>query len=288
MPDQQFARIEAALAECPRVEFQDRLREELQRRIRMMATVTGVREGFTTVTPYLTVVEIERLVQFTKEVFGAVEMGKSTGSSGHLHYEVRIGDSMLMCGGGARGHEGPQVLHVYVPDTDAVYQRAIAAGAESLAAPENKPYGERMAGVKDPTGNTWYIATRLPGAAAVEGMRAVTPYLHQANPLGLIDFLKRAFHAEELGIYKSPDGRVMHSVVRIGDAILEMGETTPMRAGFYMYVPDADALYERAVAAGAKSLYAPVDYPYGDHMGVIEDPWGNTWCIATHLGQQGQ
>jgi PhnB protein len=197
---------------------------------------------------------------------------------------------MLMCGGGesVRGHERPLALHVYVPDADAVYERALAAGAESLATPEDKPYGERMAGVKDPTGNIWYMATRLPGATALEGMRTVTPYLHHTNPLGLIDFLKQAFSAQELGIYKSPDGRLMHAVLRIGTAILEMGETTPMPASFYLYVPDANSLYEQAVTAGAKSVYAPVDQPYGDRMGVVEDAWGNTWCIATHLGQQGQ
>jgi PhnB protein len=289
MPDQQMVWIQAALADCPRREFQDRLRQELERRIHMTPTTTiaGAREGFTTVTPYLTVVEPERLVQFTKDAFGAVEMGRAIGSSGHLHCEVRIGGSMLMCGGGevVRGRERPLALHVYVPDTDAIYGRALAAGGESLAVPENKPYGERMAGVKDPTGNLWYIATRLPGALEVEGMRMVTPYLHQADPLAVIEFLKQAFGAQELGVYKAPDGRVMHSVMRIGDAIVEMGETTPMPASLYLYVPDADALYRRAIAAGAKSLYAPVDQPYGDRMGAVEDGWGNTWCIATHLGQ---
>jgi PhnB protein len=286
-----MAWIETALAECPRREFQNRLREELERRIRMTATATttGVREGFTTVTPYLTVVEAERLVQFAKEVFGAVEKGKAIGGSGHPHYELQIGDSMLMCGGGeaVRGHEKPQALHVYVQDADAVYRRALAAGAESLSAPEDRPYGERLAGVKDPTGNIWYMATRLPGAAAVPGMSTVTPYLHHTNPLGLIDFLKQAFSAQELGIFKSPDGRLMHAVLRIGSAILEMGETTPMPASFYLYVPDADGLYEQAITAGAKSVFAPANQPYGDRMGVVEDSWGNTWCIATHLRQQG-
>lgn len=285
MPDQ-FASIEAVLAECPRQEFRNRLREELQRRIRMTATtVTGVREGFTTVTPYLSVVDVERLVQFAKEAFGAVETGRSIGGSGHVHCELRIGDSMLMCSNAARGRERPVAFHLYVPDADAVYQRALEAGAESLSAPQDRPYGERQGGVKDPTGNLWYIATRFPGVGQWEGMRALTPYLHHHNPLGLIDFLKQAFSAQELGVYKSPEGRVMHAALQIGDAIVEMGEAEPMPAGFYLYVPDADALYRQAVAAGAKSVYAPADQPYGDRMGVVEDGWGNGWCIATHLGR---
>lgn len=292
MPERSMAWIEAALAECPTREFQDSLRKDLERRVSMTTAThpAGIREGFTTVTPYLTVVEAERLVQFAKEAFGAVETGRATGRSGHPHYELRIGDSMLMCGGGeaVRGRERPLALHLYVPDADAVYQRALAAGAESLSAPEDRPYGERQGGVKDPTGNLWYIATRLPGAAAVPGIRTVTPYLHHTNPLGLIDFLKQAFNAQELGIFKAPDGRLMHAVLRIGTAILEMGETTPMPASFYLYVPDADGLYEQAVAAGAKSVFAPADQPYGDRLGVVEDNWGNTWCIATSLGQQNQ
>jgi PhnB protein len=139
--------------------------------------------------------------------------------------------------------------------------------------------------VKDPTGNIWYVATRFPGVQQVKGMRTLTPYLHHQNPLGLIDFLKQAFSAQELGVYKSPEGRVMHAALRIGEAIVEMGEAEPMPAGFYLYVQDADALYRQAVAAGAKSRLAPADQPYGDRIGVVEDGWGNTWCIATHLGR---
>ena len=147
MPDQ-FASIEAVLAECPREEFRNRLREELQRRIRMTATtVTGVRGGFTTVTPYLSVVDVERLVQFAKEAFGAVETGRSIGGSGHLHCELRIGDSMLMCTNAAAGRERPLAFHLYVPDADAVYQRALEVGAESLGAPQDRPDGERQGGV---------------------------------------------------------------------------------------------------------------------------------------------
>jgi PhnB protein len=286
MTDRGIARIEAALAECPEREFKDRLRNELERRIRMTAaTTTGIREGFTSVTPYLTVADVERLVQFVKHAFGAVETGRSTGGSGHLHCEIQIGDSMVMCGGGARGHERPLALHVYVPDADAVYNRALAAGAESLFVPEDRPYGERQGGVKDPTGNLWYIATRFPGQPNWEGIRTVTPYLHHTDALGLIDFIKRGFGAEELGVFKSPEGRVMHAALRIGTAVLEMGETTPMPAGLYLYVPDADSVYHQALAAGAKSVLAPANQAYGDRLAVVEDTWRNTWCIATHLGR---
>ncbi len=277
--------IEAALAECPRAEFTARLRRELERRARMMI-MAGVREGFTTVTPYLAVADVDRFVSFAREAFGAVETLRAPGGAGRTHCELRIGESMVMCGGGPemQGSEKPQALHLYVLDVDSTYRRALEAGAESLAVPEDKPYGERMAALKDSAGNLWYPATRLAHAGPPEGIRTVVPYLHQQNSLGLIDFLKQAFNATPLGIFKSPQGQLMHGAVRIGDSVIEMGDAPRMPAVFYLYVPDADRLYEQALAAGAKSLSAPADQHYGDRVGAVEDDWGHTWYIATHLG----
>jgi uncharacterized glyoxalase superfamily protein PhnB len=279
-----FTWIEAALATAPSPEYRQRLRSDLERRIRIMPTTTaGVREGFTTVTPYMTTENVDRLMAFAKEAFGAVETLRAPGSAGGVHCELRIGDSMLMCGGGApaRGQEKRAALHLQVLNVDEVYQRAIHAGAESLSVPEDKPYGERLGGVKDPAGNLWYIATHV--GPLDEGIRAVTPFLHQRNSLAFIEFLKRAFNATEMGIYKMPDGSLAHGAVRIGDAVLEMGDSDPMQNVFYLYVPDADTIYQQAVAAGAKSLYPPADQQYGDRVGAVEDAWGHTWYIATSL-----
>jgi PhnB protein len=249
-----------------------------------MMTMTGIPAGFSTVTPTLSVVEAERLITFAKETFDAVETHRTTGSGGGIHSWLRVGDSMLMCfGAPARGPQRLHALHVYVPDTDAVYRRALEAGAESLYVPEDKPYGERQAGVKDPTGNLWFIATRFPGTPVLEGMRTVTPYLLANNALGLIEFLKQAFSAREEDVYKTPDGKVMHAALRVGDAVLELGDAQAMPANFYLYVPDADALYRQAVDAGAKAVVPLADQPWGDRGGAVEDAWGNSWFIATHL-----
>jgi PhnB protein len=62
-----------------------------------------------------------------------------------------------------------------------------------------------------------------------------------------------------------------------------MGDSDPMQNVFYLYVPDADTIYQQAVAAGAKSLYPPADQQYGDRVGAVEDAWGHTWYIATSL-----
>jgi hypothetical protein len=97
MADQLHAWIEAALAECPAAAFQSRLREELERKARHMTTqmTAGVPAGFTTVTPFVVVVDVERLIAFAKETFGAVEEHRHGGSYAGAFCIMRIGDSML-------------------------------------------------------------------------------------------------------------------------------------------------------------------------------------------------
>ena len=107
-----------------------------------------------------------------KQAFGGVEVFRTTGSAGGLHAEVTIGDSKLMIGGYESVEEIPTALHLYVPDADAVYQRALEAGATSLEEPVDQFYGDREAGVKDPTGNVWWIATHKLGPAELTFPRA--------------------------------------------------------------------------------------------------------------------
>lgn len=117
--------------------------------------------GFHTVSPYLMVQNAEGLVDFMKKVFGATETHRSIGSAGGLHIEVRIGDSMLMIGGVWEGQQYPAALYLYLDEVDAVYRRALEAGATSLSEPADQSYGDRYAGVRDAFGNTWFIATHL-------------------------------------------------------------------------------------------------------------------------------
>lgn len=120
-------------------------------------------EGHHTVMPYLIVPSAPRLIDFLKQVFGAQETHRTTLPDGRvMHAQVRIGDSAVMMGE-ALGEWPPMPasLYVYVDDTDAAYQRALAAGATSVMAPADQFYGDRNAGVKDADGNLWWIATHL-------------------------------------------------------------------------------------------------------------------------------
>jgi len=119
-----------------------------------------------------------------------------------------------------------------------------------------------------------------------DGYHAVTPYLTVQGVPKLIDFLKQAFEAQEIERMTQPDGTIGHAEVRIGDSVVMMGEARdewkPMPSGIYLYVNDTDAVYKRALQAGATSIMEPADQFYGDRSAGVKDSSGNHWWIATH------
>jgi PhnB protein len=129
------------------------------------------------------------------------------------------------------------------------------------------------------------MATKV--RAVPEGHHTVTPYIVVPDVAKLIDFAKKAFGANEVHLSKRPDGSVMHAEIKIGDSIVMMGEAGPGGKHFpgmlHLYMEDVDAVYQRALQAGAKSLREPADQPFGDRMGGVEDAFGNQWWIATHI-----
>jgi uncharacterized glyoxalase superfamily protein PhnB len=282
VPENQWHAGEPLLAEAPRTAFRLALRQALERRI-AMAKIEAP-PAISTVTPFVAVVDVGRLVVFARDTFGAQELGRRTVSDGGVQVLIGIGDSRLVFAGGSQvaGRETPAALHVYVPDIDATYRRALGAGAISVHPPTDKPYGARDATVKDPAGSLWFIATRHPGVAPPVRLRTVTPWLIAPDALGLIAFLKQAFNAAEVGVHTTPDGRLLHGALSIGDSVVEFGEAEGVPpAAFYLVVPDAEALRERALGAGATPLS---DLAYrADVPGSIgvKDPWGNAWHIRS-------
>lgn len=290
--------VEVALElhNLPRDEFKARLKEQLLRSVPMTdegtakaKTVNFIREGFHTITPYLAVKQVMELIEFVKQAFDAEGAVYGIGSQGGYHSEYKIGDSYLMIGGGPnwKGEAKLTALHVYVDDVDASYQRAIAAGAESMMEPI-EAHGERIASVKDLSGNEWYLAKRLSGSHTDEGLRAVNVYLHPVGAAQMIDFLKTSFGAEEIVSHReTPDGPVLHAKIMIGDSVLEMGEAhgpyQAMPSMLFLYVDDVDRWHRRALAGGATELQAPQDQVYGDRVSAVSDPFGNTWYLATRI-----
>jgi PhnB protein len=125
------------------------------------------------------------------------------------------------------------------------------------------------------------ITTRTP-----PGIRTVIPYLAVRPAEELIDFVRRAFGAEEL-LRTTGSGDGVHAEVLIGDSRLMIGgggawSGSPTPTGLHLYVADADSAYRTALDAGAESLYPPVNQPYGDREASVRDLAGNHWYIATH------
>lgn len=285
-----LARIAAGLRDLPRKEFQSSLRKELERSATMASpAVRPIPEGYRTLTPYLTAERAPQLLEFLHQAFGAEILYQGAGSAGGIHSELKIGDSRLMVGGGGafKGPFFPTSLHLKVENVDETYARALRLGAVSTYAPADFDYGERGAGVRDASGNNWYIASPLGKTHFVEGMGTITAYLSPRGAAGLIDYVKEAFGAEQVARFDAPDGTVAHAKVRIGNSIVELsdahGQFGPMPTMFYMYTNDADSTYERAVNAGGKSIEAPADQSYGDRRAAVEDPYGNRWYMATRV-----
>jgi PhnB protein len=285
-----LVRLAAELRDLPNEGFKARLRADLQKRNAVNTSkVNPVRKGFRTVTPYLQVMPVEEVIAFLKQAFGAQELFRSRGGAGGIHTEIKVGDSMLMVGGGGT-YEGPARtanMLINVSNADEYYRRAIAAGAISIYEPVTHPWGDHDAGVRDAGGNNWYINTRRVTEYAPGDQGDVLLGFNPKGAARFIDFVTAAFGAETIFRHDKPKGTVAHARVRIGDSVVMVSEGRkefpPKPPGVYLYVDDADAVYERALRAGAASLYAPTDMPYGDRMGGVTDPFGNEWYIATHF-----
>ncbi len=127
--------------------------------------VKPIPDGYHSVTPYIMVEGAQGVLEFAKQVFGAEELYNMTTPDGKLgHAEIRIGDSIVMMADASTSDQGvsmPTLLHVYVEDVDKRYAAALEAGATSLREPADQFYGDRSAGVKDSTGNHWWLATHI-------------------------------------------------------------------------------------------------------------------------------
>lgn len=119
-----------------------------------------------------------------------------------------------------------------------------------------------------------------------EGYHTITPYFVAEQAEKFIDFAKRAFDAKELFRMNMPNGSVMHAELQIGDSRIMVGQASerwkPQTCSLYLYVPDVDAVYRKAIQAGGRSTMEPEDKFYGDRSGGVDDPFGNHWYLGTH------
>lgn len=267
--------------------------------------------GHRTITPHLWVRNANRALTFMQKGFDAKTVHQLTRPDGAILYlEVKIGGSMLLVRRAADDALSmPAMLYLDAADTDAAYQRGIAAGATSILEPTALYDGYRHAGLRDGEGNLWWIATRLeqldkataayfhspalfkeaamPLSSVRPGFHTITPYLVVSDVARLARFLQATFAAEEARRIAKPDGTPTYLEMKIGDSMLMIAEAAadwpPMPATVYLYVEDTDAAFQRAIAAGATGLMPPTDMYYGDRNAGVRDSSGNLWWIATHF-----
>jgi PhnB protein len=127
-----------------------------------------------------------------------------------------------------------------------------------------------------------------------KGYRTLTPYLALQGAGQAIEFYKKAFGAKERMRMNGPDGKVGHAELLIGDCVLMMADEFPgmntspatlkgTSVTLMLYVKDVDAAFKKALDMGATAVFPPADKFYGDRAGVVSDPFGHVWCLATHV-----
>jgi len=210
----------------------------------------------------------------------------------------------------------PVNIHLDVPDVDAVARRALAAGAKVVRPVADQFYGDRSGQLSDPFGYTWTVSTHketltieemqrrmdqmsrqersISAPAPVkfirEGFHTITPYLIISGAAQWIDFVKQAFDAEEYFRAKRPDAEdvIMHAEVKIGDSMIELADANPqfpaMPSTLLLRVDDPDAVYNRALEAGATVMQPIADAPYGSRGGTVLDVAGNRLHISKPIG----
>jgi PhnB protein len=291
-------------------------------------------EGFHTIAANLVVSDVDAAIDFYTRAFGATKRFTLTGPQGQktVYGEIQIGDSPVLLSAEMpeMGFKSPKTLGgttgslwYYVPDVDAVVKAAAAAGATVQMQPEDMFWGDRWGMVIDPFGHQWDIATHkedltkeqimermqaamagqagtpAPGTPAKsyipEGRHSLTPTLIAEDAKALIAFFEKGLGGQDASVSNSPDGRVLHAELRIGDSWLMLSDKFPEMGAQHkspkdlggspfsllVYVPDADATFQQAVGAGAETRQQPTDAVWGDRFAEITDPSGHLWGIAT-------
>jgi len=163
-----------------------------------------------------------------------------------------------------------------------------SAGLQESAANATSAAGASRASLVRPRGGHPSVARKegyIMVKAIPEGFHTVTPFLNMKDCAKAIELYTKAFGAEVIDRMVTPDGNVMHAMIKIGNSMLMLGEAIqnpPTSSSIHLYVNDADAAFKRAVDAGCKVVMPMADMFWGDRYGLLEDGYGQRWALATH------
>jgi PhnB protein len=255
----------------------------------MAKAKSAIPEGFRSLTQYLILDKATDFLKFIESAFGATEKFQMRDSDGVIrHAEAQLGESVIeFAEAGGPWKAMPAGLHYYVKNSDEIYEQALKAGGTSLYEPANRDYGDREAGVRDPSGNFWFISTHTAGKSFKPvTLQDLNSYFNVKDAARFLDFLEKTFRAEAVEKHTGKDGSIMHAKVRIGDTVVELSEGRPpwgpRAVSHHYYVENCDQVFAQGLANGCKELQPMADQFYGDRSGSLLDAWGNHWYIATH------
>src|SRR5215468_5777639 len=182
--------------------------------------------GFRSLTQYLILDHAANFLKFIEGAFGATERFLMLDDDIIRHGEAQLGESIIeFAQANGQWRAMPAGLHYYVKDSDQAYAQALKAGGTSLYEPANRDYGDREAGVQDPSGNFWFIATHTGGADyKPEPLQDLNTYFSVKDSSRFLDFLCKAFGAETVENHAGSDGSVAHAKVRLGNTVFELSE----------------------------------------------------------------
>jgi len=233
--------------------------------------------------------DVERSSRFYRDAFGWELRTRGDGAIAFDDAVKEVSGSWVT--GRPPSAEPGIMVHVMVADLNEAVATVRSAGGEVLN--EDAEPGERVAHIRDPAGNVIGVYQE-PGLAELERtVRPVPEHLHTVTPrLALsdaaagIEFYKAAFGAKELGErYHMPDGALVHAELLIGDSVVMVkdAQDDEFTALLATYWPDVDAVWERAVRAGAEVVYPLSDQFYGERGGRVADPFGNQWMLSSRI-----
>ena len=188
----------------------------------MAKAKSSVPEGFRSLTPYLIVPSANTFIDFMQNAFGASQKYVMRDVDGIVrHAEAHVGDSIIEFAEAGPGWSAmPAGLHYYVKNSDEVYAQALKAAGTSLYEPANRDYGDREAGVRDPAGNFWFIATHTIGKSyRPEILQDLNTYFSVKDAGRFLDFLEKAFGGEVIQKEAGGSGMIQQAKVRIGDTV---------------------------------------------------------------------
>ena len=255
----------------------------------MTKAKSPIPEGFRSLTPYLILDNAAGFLRFIENAFCATQRFLMRDGDGIIrHAEAQLGDCVIeFAEASGQWKAMPAGLHYYVKNSDEVYAQALKAGGTSLYEPANRDYGDREAGVRDPSSNFWFISTHTAGKSYKPGiLQDLNTYFSVKDSARFLDFLAKTFGAAVLENHTGKDGGIMHAKVRIGDTVFELSEGRapwgPRAVSHHLYVENCDEVFARGLANGCKELQPIADQFYGDRSGSLLDAWGNHWYIASH------